>query len=223
MKSLINWYRTNYRIWKLFKKFPKCIQEIGYWPSETYLKYPPGENFQGRYTLNFGCGKTIYKAENVVNLDVHESEGVNVVCTTNKLPFENDTFDFVLANHVLEHVPNWFESFKELARVVKPGGTIEVWFPPVSSDTAFTYRDHLNPLGLCSFAGIRTMSRSGHNLSAAVEFTSFSDVARLDLERKLKRPAIKWWMMLAWPSLMDFFAEHLRNTVSEEGYIFRKN
>lgn len=220
--NLIRWYKQNYRMWKLFQKMPEGIKQSFFWPSETYMKYRPECAFDGRTVLNFGCGKTTYKAPNVVNLDVFPHEGVNVVCTANKLPFADGAFDFIIANHVIEHVPNWFESFKELARVLKPGGTIELWVPPVSSDSAFTYRDHINRIGIHSFAGTGSFNRSGNNLSAALEFDSLGDVRRLILDQKTRRPALKWWLMLAWPSLLTFFADHLRNTVSEEGFFFRK-
>lgn len=220
--SLIHWYRSNYRMWKAFKKMPASFQLLHSWPSETYFKYGPSSTFDGQKVLNFGCGRTIYKAPNVVNLDVHPDEGVNVVCTTNKLPFEDETFDFIIANHVLEHVPNWFESFKEIARVLKPGGKLEVWVPPVSSDSAFTYRDHINYIGTASFAGCMSFCRSGHNLSSVKEFETLAHVGRLRVEMKMRRPTIHWWTMLAWPSLITFLSDHLRNTVSEEGFIFRK-
>ncbi|WP_439151440.1 class I SAM-dependent methyltransferase [Winogradskyella sp.] len=38
------------------------------------------------------------------------------------LPFSNDTYDIVLCNHVLEHIPNDTKAMKELYRVMKPGG-----------------------------------------------------------------------------------------------------
>lgn len=220
--NLINWYSSNLRIWKAFRKMPAEFQKLGFWPSETYMKYHPSCTFQGLKVLNFGCGRTTYKSPNVVNLDVIADEGVNVVCATNQLPFEDDTFDLIIANHAIEHVPNWFESFKEMARVVKPGGKIEIWIPPVSSDSSFTYRDHINRIGVASFAGIASFNRSGHNLSAVEEFKTLGHVARLVMDLKMRRPAIKWWLMLAWPSLLEFFSDHLRNTVSEEGFIFRK-
>ncbi len=223
LRSLFNWYVLNYKVWKRYKSAPNLINDTSFWPSETYMKYPPISNFEGRQVLNFGCGKSTYAAENVTNLDIHPHPGVNVVCTTNKLPFERETFDFIIANHVLEHVPNWFESFKELARVVKIGGTIEVWIPPVSSDSAFTYRDHINSIGVHSFSGCKSISRAGNNLDASVQFAALGDVTRLELTQVAKRPAIKWWTMLAWPSLMRFFASHLRNTVSEECFVFRKH
>ncbi len=223
LRDLFNWYALNYKIWKRYNQYTKLINDTRFWPSETYMKYPPDSNFGGRKVLNFGCGKSTYAAENVTNLDIHPHEGVNVVCTTNALPFEDETFDFIIANHVLEHVPNWFESFKELARVVKVGGVIEVWIPPVSSDSAFTYRDHINSIGIHSFAGCASISRSGNNLDASVLFATLGNVQRLDIIRVARRPAIKWWILLAWPSLVEFFSMHLRNTVSEEGFFFQKH
>ncbi len=222
LRALFDWYSLNYRFWKRYNSAPHFRNDTSFWPSETYMKYPPDSTFDGRQVLNFGCGKSIYTAENVTNLDIHQHPGINVVCTTNKLPFESETFDFIIANHVLEHVPNWFESFKELARVVKVGGTIEVWIPPVSSDSAFTYRDHINRIGIHSFAGCGSFTRAGNNLDASVKFAELGDVQRLQLTGIAGRPAIKWWTMLAWPSLMRFFACHLRNTVSEECFVFRK-
>lgn len=201
---------------------PHQVRFSGFWPSETYGKYPANTKFEGLKVLNFGCGKTTYASENVTNLDIYEHPGVNVVCTTNALPFEDETFDFVIANHVLEHVPDWFESFKELTRVTKTGGTIEVWVPPVSSDSAFTYRDHINRIGLYSFAGCLNISRAGNNLDAAIKFKEIGNVANLEIVTYAKRPVIRWWMMLAWPSLTDFLTTHLRNTVSEEKFLFRK-
>lgn len=220
--NLIKWYMGNYRIWKAFKRFPVGIQQLTRWPSETYMKYPPQHHFEGRKVLNFGCGKSTYVAENVTNLDVVAGPGINIVCTTNEMPFHDNSFDLVIANHVLEHVPNWFESFKEMARVVKPGGYVEVWIPPVSSDSAFTYRDHINRIGLNSFAGCASMPKSGHNALAAEDFKLIGDVANLEIVRVSKRPIITWWTMLAWPSALEFITEYLRNTVSEEQYLFRK-
>lgn len=38
------------------------------------------------------------------------------------LPFANDSFDIILCNHVLEHIPNDRKAMEELHRVMKPGG-----------------------------------------------------------------------------------------------------
>ena len=38
------------------------------------------------------------------------------------LPFEDDSFDIILCNHVLEHIPDDQLAMRELYRVMKPGG-----------------------------------------------------------------------------------------------------
>ncbi len=38
------------------------------------------------------------------------------------LPFEDNSYDVILCNHVLEHIPNDTKAMKELYRILKPGG-----------------------------------------------------------------------------------------------------
>ncbi|WP_299326134.1 class I SAM-dependent methyltransferase [uncultured Maribacter sp.] len=38
------------------------------------------------------------------------------------LPFEDNTFDVILCNHVLEHIPDDTKAMSELYRILKPGG-----------------------------------------------------------------------------------------------------
>lgn len=47
------------------------------------------------------------------------------------LPILDETYDFVFASHVLEHVP-WFQvenALREALRILKPGGKLQVWVP----------------------------------------------------------------------------------------------
>jgi SAM-dependent methyltransferase len=46
-----------------------------------------------------------------------------------RLPFADASFDRIIASEVLEHVPDDSAAFTELARVLKPGGTIAVTVP----------------------------------------------------------------------------------------------
>jgi SAM-dependent methyltransferase len=46
-----------------------------------------------------------------------------------RLPFPENTFDHVIAAEVLEHIPADEDAMAELARVLKPGGTIAVTVP----------------------------------------------------------------------------------------------
>lgn len=45
------------------------------------------------------------------------------------LPFENDTYDLILCNHVLEHIPEDQKAMSELYRVLKKGGTLIAQVP----------------------------------------------------------------------------------------------
>jgi SAM-dependent methyltransferase len=46
-----------------------------------------------------------------------------------RLPFPDDAFDRVLASEVLEHIPDDAAAFGELARVLRPGGTMAITIP----------------------------------------------------------------------------------------------
>lgn len=45
------------------------------------------------------------------------------------MPFRDDTFDLVICNHVIEHVPAWEALARELHRVVRPGGLLYLATP----------------------------------------------------------------------------------------------
>jgi SAM-dependent methyltransferase len=207
-------------------KFRRVVSgNRGMFPSQIYMKYGPNETFNGKKALNVGCGKCTYKAPNVTNLDGYEGEGVNVVWDLSKtpLPFEDKSFDFIIANHVLEHIPNWYECFKELARILKPGGTLEIWVPPVSSDAAFTYLDHINRIGQASFAGVgRWSQRAGSNLAAESDYAKTDVLRDLKLIKYREQPISTWWTIIAPECVMNWFSLHLRNVISEEGYTFTK-
>ena len=45
------------------------------------------------------------------------------------LPFKNNSFDFIICNHVLEHIPDDTKAMQELYRVLAPSGTAIVQVP----------------------------------------------------------------------------------------------
>ena len=56
------------------------------------------------------------------------------------LPFEDNTFDFILCNHVLEHIPDDTKAMQELFRVMKKGGT-GIFQIPQDLSRATTFED----------------------------------------------------------------------------------
>ncbi len=221
--KLFDHYKNQFNQRRFFKQLPKAYQAAnGFFPSEPYFKYRPATDFGGKKVLNFGCGTSVYKAPNVVNVDIEPAENVIVRDPSRSLAQFGTDFDFILANHVMEHVPNWFETLAEMAEILKPGGHLEIFTPPISSDSAHSFRDHINRIGIRSFDGVGPSPSAGVNLWAAAEYSKYTHLKKLKMIEYNLRPCVKWWITLAWPSLLDFITQHLRNTVSEERYLFVK-
>lgn len=47
----------------------------------------------------------------------------------NKLPFQDNSFDFIICTEVLEHVPGFRKAIAEIKRVLKPGGIFVITTP----------------------------------------------------------------------------------------------
>jgi len=56
------------------------------------------------------------------------------------LPFKDNSFDFIICNHVLEHIPDDTKAMQELYRVLAPLGTAIVQVP-YDAKRAITYED----------------------------------------------------------------------------------
>lgn len=68
----------------------------------------------------------IKRFKNMKNLDYTtgdlESPWADVKMDINAMPFEDNCFDVVFCNHVLEHIPDDVHAMREILRVMKPGG-----------------------------------------------------------------------------------------------------
>ncbi len=56
------------------------------------------------------------------------------------LPFEDNTYEFILCNHVLEHIPDDTKAMQEIYRILKPGGTAILQIPQ-DLNREFTFQD----------------------------------------------------------------------------------
>lgn len=56
------------------------------------------------------------------------------------LPFKSETYDLILCNHVLEHIPSDLKAMSELFRVLKKGGTL-IAQVPLEENRSKTFED----------------------------------------------------------------------------------
>ena len=100
--------------------------------------------------LNLGCGNDI--REGYVNLDVVDYGG-NMIHDMGKFPypFDDNTFDEILASHVLEHMNNFHDVITELHRIMKPNATLIVYAPFFLNTKYFGEPDHKIPFSIRTF------------------------------------------------------------------------
>jgi ubiquinone/menaquinone biosynthesis C-methylase UbiE len=124
----------------LHRRFSTGEQPLPRWIFDQ-LELPP----DGRL-LELGCGPGNLWTENLERIPqgwsitltdispgmVQEAEGrfgsdgrfAFRTVDARELPFEDDAFDAVVANHMLYHVPDRDRAFAEIVRVLAPGGTL---------------------------------------------------------------------------------------------------
>ena len=56
------------------------------------------------------------------------------------LPFEDNSYDLILCNHVLEHIPDDLKAMEELYRILKKGGTL-IAQVPLNENAETTFED----------------------------------------------------------------------------------
>jgi len=76
--------------------------------------------------LDLGGGDRRVADQRYINLEYMKSDGPDLFADGHKLPFKNDSIDFLMSQAVLEHVYNPFEFANEIRRVMKPGGEIYI-------------------------------------------------------------------------------------------------
>ena len=99
-----------------------------------------------RKVLHFAPEQAFYKRfKKLKNLDYTttdlNSPLADVKADICDLPFDDNSFDVILCNHVLEHIPDDTKAMSELLRVMKPGGW-GIFQIPQDLDRETTYENN---------------------------------------------------------------------------------
>jgi SAM-dependent methyltransferase len=95
-------------------------------------------DLHGTSTLDLGCGlnpQNPFRAEQVYGIDIRDNPSKYIKCadlTVEPIPFEDNTFDFITAFDIIEHIPKviyapnrrfpFIELMNEVWRSLKPNG-----------------------------------------------------------------------------------------------------
>ena len=95
--------------------------------------------------LHFAPEQAFYKRfRNQKNLDYTTTDLLSPLADVKadicNLPFDDNSYDIIFCNHVLEHIPDDTKAMKELFRVLKPGG-MGVFQIPQDLSRATTFSD----------------------------------------------------------------------------------
>ena len=85
------------------------------------LHFAPEKNMRRKIT---SLGTTKYTAADLVPADEQ-----TIRADITAIPFENESYDFVICNHVLEHVKEYKTALSEIWRVLSPHGTAVLQTP----------------------------------------------------------------------------------------------
>lgn len=93
------------------------FDKLQYWDmirDAEILHFAPEKNLSDRISRQ---SPKIY-----IKADLYpENETIRRIDATD-IPFDGETFNFVIANHILEHIPDYMKALSEFYRVLKPGG-----------------------------------------------------------------------------------------------------
>ena len=131
---------------------------------------------------------------------LHDVSGVDAFASADALPYGDESFDCVLCTEVVEHCPDPLAVFKEIHRVLKPGGRALVTTPflvPLHEMPYDYWRFTPSALQLLAQGAgleVESLRTKGEYVAVVIEMVArgelrawrlLSKVARVDLARRL--------------------------------------
>lgn len=191
------------------------------------------EQVKGGKVLIIGAGnkvefyREIFKAsEFVVTSDIHLQFRPDVVFDVHEIPFQDNTFDLVLAGQVLEHTIRPWVAAQEMERVVVQNGLIQI-------ETPFAFPYHGAPYDFFrfTFTGMRALFRNCKVSDFKASEGKFTAVAVTNAQALLELSrfkSIRYFMLVLgrflffWLKYLDLFSNgrKLTDLIWPKGLVF---
>jgi len=105
--------------------------------------------------LDLGCGKNKHQIEKaaVTGVDIDPESGADIIHNLNEFPwlFDDDEFDEVICQDILEHLDDLPSAMLEIRRISKKGSLIKIRTPHYSSYYAYNDPTHKHYFGYYAF------------------------------------------------------------------------
>ncbi len=155
---------------------------------------------RGPVILDLGCGP-LKKNPSWIGIDMLDSEGVDIVGDIYEVirAFPDDSVDEVHSFHFFEHIPDVPGLLKELERVIKKGGIIEVVVPHFSNAYFYSDYTHKTFFGLYSFSYLvkdELLHRKVPNYNININLSLQKVKLRFNSPLYINRPARKLWQLI---------------------------
>jgi SAM-dependent methyltransferase len=149
--------------------------------------------------LDVGCG--IHKQPGAIGIDRNPATRADVLCNLDRFPypFRDNSFDRLLAIHVIEHVADVMATMEEFHRLVRLGGTVRIETPHYTDFSSFcdpTHRSHLNSFSFRYFGE----NHGGFGYYTKAKFREISVHVKL----------LSFWRWLGFEFLVNRFPRYRR-------------
>lgn len=132
--------------------------------------------------LDIGCGTKPHREwfggiDEYIGVDISsKGKSVDVLGSGIELPIQSESADYVISTQVLEHLPQPFDFFDEVSRVLKPGG-----YAFISTNQMYPLHEKPNDYFRFTRYGLRSLAKSA-GLAVSEEIESGNLLTRLCCE-----------------------------------------
>ena len=176
----------------VMKNYTSIYEEIASSYSRKILHFAPERELE-EYL------RELYK-ENYITGDIEEGRADCIVDITD-ICFEDNSFEYVIANHILEHIPDEAKAMQELKRVLKDSGTLIISFPRTEERDTLEAEYETEELRKTQFGQADHVRLYGKDYMTRIESYGFKIQEYLPIER-LSAFAIKEWALIERDSVL---------------------